>query len=81
MIVCFMLTFQRLKTLGKVYLGTTAAYGFWHARKRRNYHPAHQVAIILAAPVGWPAYMGVDIAESMCDDTTDSRWLSLSDDS
>ena len=57
-----MLTFQRLKLFGKLYLGTTIAYGGWHAFQRERFRPVEQVCIVLAAPIVWPAYLAMDTA-------------------
>ncbi len=71
-----MLTIQRLKALGTLYLGTTVAYGSWHAFRRERLSPVHKLAVVMAAPVGWPAFMAVDFV-----DYHQGCSLGLSDDS
>jgi hypothetical protein len=58
-----MLTIQRLKAFGKIYLGTTVAYGSWHAFRRERLRPVQQLAIVMTAPLLWPAFMADDFAD------------------
>jgi hypothetical protein len=59
-----MLTIQRLKTLGKLYLGLTVAYGGCHALQNEPLRPAQHLAIIVASPLVWPVYMASDLHKS-----------------
>jgi hypothetical protein len=58
-----MLTIQRVKQLGKLYLGTTLVFGSWHAFRREQLRPVQQLAIVMTAPLLWPAFMADDFAD------------------